>query len=104
MIKVKDLPAPRLELRWVSDTRCNYGIVIPVDEHDIRWTSRNKGLLFVKIGAVKVTGGARLYPDAPKGERIYRPFRHGAHAKWDSLKMNLPAFVTYCGDAERILP
>lgn len=93
------LPAPRLQLRWRKPTAkerkrsylgcdwtCVYELVLPLDEHDIRWTRRRPEL--VKEMGRTFVGTTRI-PDATEA-----PFRDGAHASWDSKALGgIPIYI-----------
>lgn len=110
-----ELPAPRLQLRWVvadpdegpwfADERfweCHYELVLPLDHGDIRreiWKDGEqvgeRSELVVAIKQPTRRGGSRdpcvlgdgtLYADTP--------FRDGAHARWDAALLGgLPIYV-----------
>lgn len=91
-----DLPAPRLQLRWLGDDEdysrnCVYELVLPLREHDIRRDAAPSGFLAIPMGNTKVSGGSRprIGPDG----KIDIPFRDGSHIKWDMAVLTLPAFA-----------
>lgn len=94
---MSDLPTPRLEMLWRKPTKremkaghradwyCEYSLVLPLRESDIR---RTKTRDFMKLKL----GGTRCTTSAEKME--HAPFRDGVHAFWDSEALgNLPIFV-----------
>ena len=112
LIDATKLPAPRLELHWRKtgetwETReCAYGIVLPLQEHDIRRESEGGTEVnerFVEISRTKCSGGTRwLFTEADENGKphIDTPFRDSAHAKWDSEALGgLPIFAVFEGKA-----
>jgi len=95
------LPLPRLQLTWVRVDDYNwyvrYDFLIPVKEHDCRDDDKN-GFHLARMGGTKV--GTEHEPDK-RGE-LDTPFRDGAHAKWDSDRLGIPAFVVYGEKFKRI--
>lgn len=109
IIEDKDLPAPRLELRWVSvDTHnhvCDYNLVVPLRAHDLRREGGDgndvREVQTTRIGQTRMNGPAPLREY--QGETwIEPPFRDGAHAKWDAELLKLPVYVTADGKAQLI--
>jgi hypothetical protein len=107
LIDAKDLPVPRLELRWVKTGKtwqcreCAYSLVLPLDEFDIRREGKDgkkvRSEICIEIGRTKVSGGRGQGPiwDA---KYIDTPYRDGAHSLWDAKHLgNLPVYVV-CGD------
>lgn len=100
-------PLPRLEMRWRKDPKddnereklrnsflpetwfCDYGLVMPLNEHDIRRTPEigvTRDTIFHLFSTTMVSGG-----DPWPGQV---PYRDGAHAKWDAQALNnLPIWV-----------
>lgn len=97
------LPAPRLQLRWRKPTKrelardsvahinkfrwtCEYEIVLPLQENDIR-RSKKRTELKLRIGRTFMSTGQPLTVFDP-------PFRDGAHAHWDSKALgDIPVYV-----------
>lgn len=118
-IAEKDMPAPRLELRWRDIPRnergycveCIYSLVLSLDRYDIRaerYDDDGNQLdgknteLSIEIGKTFSDGEAakRL-----RGNRIDTPFRDGAHAQWDSKQLgNLPIYAVADGRAMLVEP
>lgn len=109
-----ELPAPRLQLRWIPATvetrkrgynwECHYELVMPLNDYDIRAEQydENDELMEEKLKEFAVAmkcPSARQTEGTPcttmAGDRYYdSPFRDGAHAYWDAkLIGNLPIFV-----------
>ncbi|WP_157636690.1 hypothetical protein [Burkholderia ubonensis] len=110
MIHKDNLPAPRLQLRWVpSDLKsgyeweCHYELVLPLSEHDIRAEQEGPDgaplpklkELVVPMKLPSLRGSSGTPCTAQDGSRYYDdPYRDGAHAFWDSkLLGNPPIFV-----------
>lgn len=99
------LPAPRMEFRWEDKSgnwqraECAYGLVIPLQEYDIRRTEE-QGMtgpaeLFINIRTIERTGSGRI---PIWGGVVETPFRDGAHAQWDSAALGgLPIYAKCCG-------
>lgn len=129
MMDAKDMVMPRLELRWKkvdgwAVARCNYSLILPIEELDIRNRGRQgkKGARFkrIHIGHTTRTSGSyrpdeelspirqhpvRTEPETYPPERVWTvdtPFRDGAHAKWDAERLGLPAYAV-CGDKAALL-
>lgn len=104
-----EAPAPRLEFRWRKEPEddqereqverngfgetyfCDYGLVMPLQEHDIRREDENgnktKSEAFFKFGTT-----ARGATTAPEDGDV--PYRDSAHASWDSAALSgLPVWV-----------
>lgn len=109
-IDKENLPAPRLQLRWVPSMRrheynweCHYELVLPLGEFDIRrerYDANGEPLpsvneLVVPMKEPSLRSGSGTPCTTGTGERYYDdPYRDGAHAWWDSkLIGNLPIFV-----------
>ncbi len=99
---VSDLPAPRLELRWVNvsgdwaEAHCIYELVMPLAEYDVRRTEEQgmngKAELRIEIRTTKRTGSGRK---PVWGVKVDTPWRDGIHILCDSAKLgNLPMFAT----------
>lgn len=111
LIPESELPAARLELRWRRtdpdedgyDLRCDYSIVIPLGEHDIRGETEDHQPRLTELK--RDLGGTRTSGKYWEGDRSIRtPFRDHVHIRWDSMATGLPAFVVADGWAQRILP
>jgi len=118
----KDLPLPRLQLRWsdkpvskretANDDResrklskrlglphyeeqkwdCFYELILPVDRYDIRNEHYEVGFIIVPISWVR-RGNTGKNPPC-EWSPTDTPYRDGAHAYWDSKALNwLPIFV-----------
>lgn len=110
LIPSKDLPAPRLELRWTDERKdggqyerqCNYNLVLPLREHDIR---REEGSheFVVNLGQTRSRSGR---PAIRAEGEIHVPFRDGAHIQFDREALNpqLPMFVIDGEFAQQIAP
>lgn len=113
LIKVTDLPATRLEMRWRPITEaerrdgddypytvvCDYDLVLELDELDIRGEVyaddelvERKRETRVSLGGTRSTGTVETRLNLQRGE-IQTPFRDGAHILWDQMKLRLPAYV-----------
>lgn len=109
-IPESEMPAPRLELRWVDTPKddrgysvcCVYSLVLALDEHDIR-AERDDGPdvreFKVELGKTLSDGqAARRYRAAH--DEVDAPFRDGAHANWDTKQLgNLPVYAVAAGRA-----
>lgn len=101
MTDINALPKPRLQLRWRKpnaremkkktglgappDWFCEYDLILPLEEHDIR---RKKGRDFLAVSL----GGT--YSQTTAREMTDSPYRDGAHASWDSKALGgLPVIV-----------
>ncbi|RYF13342.1 MAG: hypothetical protein EOO77_15675 [Oxalobacteraceae bacterium] len=93
------LPAPRLELRWrrptpdeiatyASDWMCDYNLVLPLGELDVRsYTMGSPGELTVLINTT-----ASQCADEPTEP----PFRDSSHAQWDAKHVgNPPVYIVW---------
>lgn len=108
----KKLPAPRLQLRWekrdntdgLGSWACNYELVLPLRDGDIRRTEYGRNGRELKRQrdefAVLVRQQFRASSSVPctsAGTNTLHfdtPFRDGVHAQWDSEVLgNLPIFV-----------
>ena len=110
-MRAKDLPLPRLQLRWTKSTtrpgfnwECPYELVIPLDEWDIRRENRaRKGPRWVAIAMKTPTlrESTSVPCTAPDGSRYFdSPYRDGAHAKWDSVHIGNPPIYVIAPDGE----
>ncbi|MEN7531927.1 hypothetical protein [Cupriavidus sp. DL-D2] len=111
LIDARDLPAPRLELRWVKTGKtwqsreCAYCLVLPLDEFDVRREDENcnktRGELTVEICRTRVQGGREQGP-IWDDKYIDTPYRDGVHAIWDAKHLgNLPIYAV-CGDKAKL--
>lgn len=105
---VHKLPLPRLEFNWIPDGPegdkwgrriCEYVLVLPIDELDIRSNSADDYGVYdewrVFIGKSTITGG-RGKP--VENGKVDTPFRDYTHMKRDSVSLgNLPRY-SVCGD------
>lgn len=119
---LKDLPLPRLQLTWEHiggrEWRCNYDLLVPVAKYDVRNNgpepdfeiAAGPGYTKAHFGHTTVTrSSGPIKPDyengKPNGETyLDTPFRDGAHAKWDSFALGVPAFVVYEDRVKAIEP
>jgi hypothetical protein len=114
-----EMPAPRLELRWVDiepidgdfrwTVECRYSLVLALGESDIRAERddeagnplpnlKEKSVL---IGTTRSTGTAAKRHNAVT-DLIDAPFRDGAHAAWDRSQLgNLPVYAVANGRAAK---
>jgi hypothetical protein len=106
LIDKKDIPAgARLELRWrrgdmLGTFICDYLLLIPLSEHDVRWTDNNveDGMLRFVLGETTMRGpswSGVIIED--KGEQfIDTPKRDGMHAHFDTAHLGyLPVWATF---------
>lgn len=88
------LPAPRLQLRWLDKETCNYELVLPVHEFDIRIPNENEktGFIAVPLGGARVRGGneTRLFEG-----KVEEPYRDGARIRWDGKALGLRMFAIH---------
>jgi hypothetical protein len=100
-IAASDMPAPRLELRFVYTVECVYSLVLGLGEYDVRRErSDDEGNelpdveeQLVQIGRTLSTGKSTKRYDVTV-DKIDTPFRDGAHAKWDSKQLGgLPIYA-----------
>lgn len=113
LILEKDLPAPRLELRWYPseeshykddkwyERRCEYLLVLPLKEHDIRREDEDGNKIYkensILLNETLVRGGSGIPMNK---DSIDLPYRDRAHAKWDSEVLNnLPIYAVCEGKA-----
>lgn len=112
LIHEKDLPAPRLELRWQSKDRwqsgqCDYALVLPLRPNDVRrqqvaddGAEIDRETLTVLLGMTDSDMAGR---PPISGEEIRVPFRDGAHAIWDSRPLGgLPIYAVCEGRAMEV--
>ena len=107
-----NLPVPRLEFEWVKvkdswyKRSCNYHLVIPIDELDIRSNSEDECGVYdewkVLMGETNVTGGGGepVFDDGT----VQSPFRDSVHMLRDNSALggNLPMYAV-CGDKFSLL-
>jgi len=114
-IAEKDMPAPRLELRWKDETGlrdgytvvCVYSLVLKLDKYDRRAERYDEdGQSLDGFYEYPVEMGKTLsdhdaesrYHSRP--DCIDTPFRDGAHAHWDTRQLgNLPIYAVAAGRA-----
>jgi hypothetical protein len=115
---MRKLPFPRLELRWREATAeeftqesanwvCDYMLVLsPPDIGDIRSNNDNDDAGEVNVEYILSSTYINGYHSSGPydGDTVERPYRDGAHAMWDSEKLNIPAYAVYKGKATRIKP
>lgn len=87
----KNLPAPRLQLRWENGDRfncdwvCHYELVFPLRPLDVRSTDNgNSRFGVVTLGRTLMRGGGETPPWHYDDIRNRRPYRDGVHADWDA--------------------
>lgn len=117
-IPERDLPAPRLELRWVDidqkdddgfrwTVECIYSLVIKLGKYDIRRErvdEKGRDLPKVdstscEIGRTRSTGTAAKRHNRERDD-IDTPFRDHAHASWDRKQLgDLPVYAVAAGRA-----
>lgn len=106
IIDEKDLPTPRLELRWrLVDkddalgvkANCHYSLVLPLREHDIRREDEDgndvRSEQALEINVTESQGG--FWPKY-RGDYIETPYRDGVHAIWDSEVLNGMPIYAVC--------
>lgn len=113
LIKLADLPFPRLELRWRRPNKqekiegvnphvwcCDYVLVLkPYENRDVRCDD-GKQVEYV-LNTTKRDAGTLGHPmDRPKAWDT--PYRDGKHAEWDSKLLNIPAFGVSYGWAYKL--
>lgn len=121
-IPEKDMPCPRIELRWMENDGskpaypaseyplvCRYSLVIPLDRLDIRAEGYGdhgetiygaKRELAVEMGNTFSSGSLERLYDA-ESDTVREPFRDGAHASWDAPHVGNPPIYAVClGRAE----
>ena len=110
LISTKDLPTPRLELRWAHDGTpagwgelrrdCRYLLIMPITPRDIRTDARvataDGTALEFEFGTTSCGGGTcqRVFLER---DQVDMPYRDGSHAAWDSFNLKIPAYAT-CGE------
>ena len=110
LISSKDLPMPRIELRWEHDgtqagwgeyrRKCQYLLIMPIWKQDIRTDANCANAegtaLEFEMCVTDCSGGQdpRVWLEEC---RIDTPFRDGRHAQWDSHVLRMPAYAT-CGE------
>lgn len=109
LLKTSELPMPRLELRWDADdapppdgypvgTRaCRYLLVMPLDQWDIRREDEN-GEQVRDAFETELRCTVRSFGNPQlvwlESNSVDTPYRDGAHARWDSHVLKIPAFAT----------
>ena len=94
------LPCPRFELRWKEvepvkgdmggrGWECEYALVIPLGQYDIRHTDAegNPTELRAELGKTRRYGGGEPVHDGV----VDVPYRDGAHARWDKAALGTKA-------------
>ncbi len=111
LINAASMPAPRLELRWHKSgktwrslQRCDYLLVIPLHDSDIRRDQNShegtppewRSTLVVPLGQTQAHAGT-----CPMWEGSIRtPFRDSQHAIWDSAALKgMPVYAVCEGKA-----
>lgn len=108
------LPLPRIQMTWLRGDRtpddagrytwfCRYDLIVPIADLDIRNDGHKSGMAVAPLGLTR-TGYGRDRTPVEESGRLDTPFRDGAHAKWDAIRLGWPAFVVYGDIAERIDP
>jgi len=108
LIDANEMPAPRLELRWIktgetwSQRDCAYNLVLPLRDIDIRREDDNgeivRNTLTLEIGRTRVKGGFKylFQPNEEDGYQIGTPYRDCAHAMWDSNALcGIPVYAVF---------
>jgi hypothetical protein len=91
----RDLPSPRLQLRWNDDENvCHYELILPLNRDDCRRDSPlnpvPSGFLAIPLGRTTRSGGSgAIQYDGT----VSVPFRDGRHIERDADKLKLPAFA-----------
>ena len=107
-----NLPYPRLELRWRTPTideransgvnpnwACDYLLVLhKANKGDMRCEGPRGGAGKVDVEVLMETS-VMSGPDPfnPKTGEVETPYRNGAHAQWDAMALDIPAYAT-CGN------
>lgn len=85
-----DLPAPRIQFRWVGtdgEYICHYEFVFPLGGSDIRSTDFNGSrFAVIELGRTTTSRGRGFDGDL----KHETPFRDGAHAQWDAKSFGDP--------------
>ena len=107
-IAEKDMPAPRLELRYRKaepddgfdrqyQTVCEYNLVFPLSKYDIRAEYRGPrgghkfGKFRTKTVRINLSATSRALEDClMDDDTVNTPFRDCAHACWDSWHLGKP--------------
>lgn len=110
LLKTSKLPMPRLELRWdaedapppeghpVGARACRYLLVMPLGKWDIRREDedgeqvRDSVETELRCTVRSFCGGLQLV--WPESNSIDTPYRDGAHARFDSHVLKIPAYAT----------
>ena len=107
----RGLPAPRLELRWRALTSaeaklhgdggsiCDYDLVLPLSDIDLRVPTKGPKVLRVNIGQTISSGSVA---DRLGKDRISVPFRDGAHAMWDRVHVGNPPVYAVVGNKAQL--
>lgn len=114
-IPENEMPAPRLEMRWVDvepkaedgfdwTVECVYSLVLRLGEYDIRrerYDADGNELpkldtKTIEIGRTRSTNYLKRWGQ----DKIDTPFRDHSHAKWDTEQLgNLPVYAVAAGRA-----
>lgn len=119
LMEERNLPVPRMELRW--DERpaadgmlaCSQNIVLKLRENDIRreqadvavdgFIQRDYITVNIDVSAQECSDGESPVNAAQDGTgSIWRPFRLTAHALWDAEQLQLPVYVVARGKAQLV--
>lgn len=112
-LRIRPLPAPRLQLRWVASVRnpeyaweCHYELVLPLRDGDCRRTVYDEAgeptgeevaelIVALKLPTLRDAGDATPCVSVVTGSLYYDPpHRDGVHARWDSAALGgLPIYV-----------
>ena len=110
----KQLPSPRLQLRWRKlktsrrgyNWECKYELVHTLTPYDIRhekemeYSGKSAERKVIMGRTLTETKRTSMYWE--ETDLIDIPFRDGAHIRWDSAQLLLPAFVV-CGDRAQFI-
>jgi len=104
----KNLPTPRLQLRWEPcqlrdyNWQCHYELVIELKETDIRREIYKNGRQLkkklprqfaIKMKEPQLRESTAIPCSFNDGRFADTPFRDGAHAKCDAEQLKLPVYV-----------
>lgn len=94
MMKVSELPIPRLELYWRNNGGYDYDLIC---EYNLVKQHTTGVVHKIQMGATGSTG--ELAKRVADGARAV-PFRDGVHIAHDSFTLKLPAFIRFEGHDE----
>lgn len=113
----RNLPKPRLEMRWVvidSERRnAEFWLVMPAHKFDIRCNTEYKKdgefrrlLEKVECSGSPVGPGTAWseWPLHRDAQSITTPFRLAAHMQWDAFALKLPCFIVHGRRAQIVEP